>query len=907
MAKKFEIQETPFGICDDPNVLKAPQGALNELLNCELRRDGAIQPIYGVNKVDVSGTNLTYMNKLFNFDNDLLLCDVASGTDYFEFLGNIGNELLDEDSGHPAFFTNYYNAQESRGNLYICCDDGVRKVTGASSTDLFVSGLMPDVCQVITSVSDWTGQNWWTTSTYIKYVCTLQRTDANNNVVESAISVADSNTHAGGADRVPIVYISIGPTVQAGDVVRLFRTPMAASAAATGSRYYLAAEITVTSADVTNRYLPDYYDTKDEADLSESLYVNPENEGMLQNNWRAPAAKCIAQYKGSTFYANVVEISRANLVMETNYNDLEGNAIGAGGRSTICTLSSGSAVLTGVTDTTGLEIGQLAVCSGIPADSYVINVNVGASEVTISNNCTSTGADTVYFHDTITFGYGSTYETYTACTTEGSTNNHNAYELARNLIKASGSDYISYITEPGYNDISSKTGVTIERRALNSSTFYIWATHGESYEPQLSGPTYSGGLVFSTSDGYQSDMNAEPARYYWSKNKQPEHVPIVNWDDCGDSSPIRQVVAIKDGLLVFKDDGIYVVEGEGAQSGWSERLLDKDNFLVASDCVIAVGNVAYAITNHGLVKVDIYGVTPISRYYINYDRNEDKGTQIESSIDASIAYITNRVRAGSSTPSAWIEYDERFERLLFTLPTGASYATSVFSYNLVTQSFARISYDDNYIRCMICNRSDSMKLYVGGYNLAESGVLYKSSDVYSGSYYRANLAVPSGDGVTIDFFSVHNASVGDIVVVGAYRATIATIVDSDTVTVDDNTGIGGVCSIYTPLQAVVRWSPKFGSTRAFRKNFIAYAFLFDALTTYSTSGSLDKYEVDFESGGSSYGPREINDNGARGNVPIAYARQHTITPAIYITAVNILWSLVGLELEYYMQAPRGSR
>lgn len=95
---------------------------------------------------------------------------------------------------------------------------------------------------------------------------------------------------------------------------------------------------------------------------------------------------------------------------------------------------------------------------------------------------------------------------------------------------------------------------------------YIYSTlnSGSFKEPfQPSGFTYP---TVPLAVEYRSTARERKNRVYYSKKREPEHVPPVNFFDLGsDNEPIMAMKATKDALYVFKTDGIWIVQGSTPQ------------------------------------------------------------------------------------------------------------------------------------------------------------------------------------------------------------------------------------------------------------------------------------------------------------------------------------------------------
>lgn len=173
------------------------------------------------------------------------------------------------------------------------------------------------------------------------------------------------------------------------------------------------------------------------------------------------------------------------------------------------------------------------------------------------------------------------------------------------IIEAAGhglfiGDYV-YLTSPGSSPV---LGGKYEIVATNTNDFTI------DVELQTGDATNS----FYWLADVESDNVESPNRIYFSKISQPESVPIVNFVDIGpQDEPIERIVALRDNLMVFKTDGIYILTGSSAVSGFSVRLLDSSSSLAAPDSATVLDNQIFCLTGEGVSTVTETGVSVISR------------------------------------------------------------------------------------------------------------------------------------------------------------------------------------------------------------------------------------------------------------------------------------------------------
>jgi len=146
--------------------------------------------------------------------------------------------------------------------------------------------------------------------------------------------------------------------------------------------------------------------------------------------------------------------------------------------------------------------------------------------------------------------------------------------------------------------------VTIMSRSLTAPAFSLTAdagTTGDNFSPVL--PT-SGTSVTATRDD-------KPARLYYSKPQEPEHVPLLNYLDIGRSDKaILRLVALKDSLFVVKEDGIFTLSHSDPAAGY--EVLDDTVFCLAAQSVVKLNNEIFMLSNQGFVRVSPAGAVVIS-------------------------------------------------------------------------------------------------------------------------------------------------------------------------------------------------------------------------------------------------------------------------------------------------------
>jgi len=255
-------------------------------------------------------------------------------------------------------------------------------------------------------------------------------------------------------------------------------------------------------------------------------------------------------------------------------------------------------------------------------------------------------------------------------------------------------------------------------------------------------------LVFSAS--VVSDNSVNPNRIYFSKINQPEAVPLVNYIDIGPKDKaIQRILALRDSLIVLKEDGVYVISGSAAPN-FSVRLSDSSALTFAPDTATNLNNLIYVLTTQGVVTVSETGVGVISRNIEN---------RLQEIINAKFDYKL----------ISWGMSSESDRCYLLWLPTkiGEVYATQAYRYNTFTRTWTRWTKPAN---CGIVNPSDD-KIYLGdsterAYILKERKN-FERQDYADREIVRA-LGANAISGLSFTISSVSELEPGDVLVQKQY-------------------------------------------------------------------------------------------------------------------------------------------
>jgi hypothetical protein len=241
-----------------------------------------------------------------------------------------------------------------------------------------------------------------------------------------------------------------------------------------------------------------------------------------------------------------------------------------------------------------------------------------------------------------------------------------------------------------------------------------------------------------------SDNSVNPNRVYFSKIQQPEAVPLVNYIDIGPKDKkIQRILALRDSLVVLKEDGVYIISGSAAPN-FSVRLSDSSALTYAPDTATNLNNLIYVLTSQGVVTVSETGVGVISRNIEN---------KIQEIANAKFNYKL----------MSWGMASESDRCYLLWLPerVGDDYATQAFRYNTFTRTWTRWTKPAN---CGVVNPLDD-KIYLGD-SSGRPYVLQERKNFERQDYADREITRSVGSnaisGISITLSSVAELESGDV-------------------------------------------------------------------------------------------------------------------------------------------------
>lgn len=361
------------------------------------------------------------------------------------------------------------------------------------------------------------------------------------------------------------------------------------------------------------------------------LYTNSGQGGLRVANYMPPCPFDIAAYRGVMYYAG-------NSHFYTN--QLTSIGVPDSWSITGCTAVSGTVTLTvsGAPDLTtqGIQAWQKVSVTGnsgtnINGDFTITSVGTNTIQYTSGGSVAGTGgtamvgglliANTIQCVASYTqeSSFSGSNPISFAVTTNGSTA-QNIVLTKQSLVRAlnkntqfngkwiaragdTSSDAPGLIRFESTSTAAANGAGTRTNYPVAAQNIYFRG-YGAAYGQKKWYPDISGAPA--------NDPQTYPGRLFFSKTYQPESVPLLNYFDIGDASrPIRRLVANRDSLFIFKDDGVFRLYGDPNTGAVPTRF--DDNLQLLGDNMLAVmHNDVYLVTTRGICALNDSGVRWIS-------------------------------------------------------------------------------------------------------------------------------------------------------------------------------------------------------------------------------------------------------------------------------------------------------
>ena len=432
------------------------------------------------------------------------------------------------------------------------------------------------------------------------------------------------------ADRSPVLEISVADQMNTPSTdqyfAQIYRSSSSAGINVTPNQdFRLISEVNLSSSDLSLGVI--FFTDDIDVDLGGAeLYTNPNTgEGELQANARPPLAKDLCLFKGYLLYANT--ISRQVLALTVASNNPSGfpwtvsfkygvitevyvAVTGAGNTAYQASSVSGTGTITITTPinhnfSTGYNVLIANVTGTLPPGIYPITVT-GPNTFTVSSPGKSATALTFEGVNNGTNGI------FSFTNSSGSVANDidlNTRALVKSINRNSLNIYANYVSgvEQIPGSFTVKSYDFIDPIFVSSSLASVPPSGGMFVE-DVPLSFVSGRQIYSNNDVLQNAL-------FISKLSEPEAVPTINFLMVGSKRfPIIQLFALRDSVIIIKQDGIFRLTGEvSSQFAIAEMDTTVLGLILPLTSATKINNTVVAFTNQGIVEITDNSVQIISR------------------------------------------------------------------------------------------------------------------------------------------------------------------------------------------------------------------------------------------------------------------------------------------------------
>ena len=316
---------------------------------------------------------------------------------------------------------------------------------------------------------------------------------------------------------------------------------------------------------------------------------------------------------------------------------------------------------------------------------------------------------------------------------------------------------------------------------LDAGVFYVTSSRTTAWSPAIASS--------GTTNGSQNDVY--PNRLFYSKELQPDAVPLLNYLNVGsDVEPIVRILALREGLMILKKDGVYRLSGT-SPANWYLELVDSSVQIIAPNSADILNNYIYFLSSIGVVQCSESGVGLNSR-------------PVEILLLENISPVTF---PNVASICAGVGYDSD-KKYILGMPTSSTdtICTQQYTYNYITQQWTRWT---RPMTCGIVNIADD-RLYLGGaYTSTLGGFVYQERKNYLNTDLADEQFTINITGIsqyTLTVASTTNLAAGQAIVQSASSSTstIVSVVDSTHIVVEDllTSWTTGTAICYNPINNV---------------------------------------------------------------------------------------------------------
>lgn len=357
----------------------------------------------------------------------------------------------------------------------------------------------------------------------------------------------------------------------------------------------------------------------------------------------------------------------------------------------------------------------------------------------------------------------------------GGTPSQNITNTANSLVRvinryASNTTVYAYYSS-GYADLPGR--ITIRERGIGGGTFNSDSSRAGAFVPDIGTTT-----LVSTNE-------SAPNKVAISKHLQPEAFPLAQSLRIGSADKsILRIIALRDYILIFKQDGIFQITGDDISS-FEPQLLDSTTILRGIETAVSLNNKVYCFSYQTVVSVTV-----------------NEGVVLKSRpIQQELLILSSSLFPNFDTASYGIAYESENQYILGTVTSPMdTTATQFYVYNYLTDTWTNWEFPNTQGTGFV-NPTDN-KLYFGSSDTM-SKFVYQERKTYTNFDYADTayaINIVSFTGTTLTVTSSVGLEVGWVVQQGVQVSNIVDIPDATHIIVADTlTWTAGAATVYRPI------------------------------------------------------------------------------------------------------------
>jgi hypothetical protein len=382
------------------------------------------------------------------------------------------------------------------------------------------------------------------------------------------------------------------------------------------------------------------------------------------------------------------------------------------------------------------------------------------------------------------------FQIFTAGTpSQNITNTSNSLVRVINRSASNTSIYAYYSS--GYADLPGK--ITLQERGIGAGSFTSASSRAGAFVPDI-------GTTTAT-----SSTNNLPNGISVSKFQQPEAFPLGQVLRAGSADKsILRILALRDYILIFKQDGVYQIVGSDIGS-FAVQEVDVTMILRGIETAVVLNNKVYFFSNPTICSMTF-----------------SEGAVLKAlPVKAELLILASPLYPNFDTASYGIAYESENSYIFGTVSnTTDTIASQYYVYNYLTDNWTNWQYPFLFNTGFV-NPTDN-KLYFGSAD-AGSRFLYQERKNYTSADFGDNsypVTISSSSGLSVVVNSTAGLQVGWKLQQADRKSIITAIPDSTHLTVTDNLAwTAGAALVYTPIAISLQFVPEHAGNPGLVKHF----------------------------------------------------------------------------------------